>query len=242
MIPKILHQFWDGPLQPPTDLMRQWQKTYTRAGWDYILWDTVKLNELSGNRGLINQKQFDAMPEWAGKCDIARYEILHHIGGFYVDADTRLIRILDDNLLENSAFCCYENEFIRPGLISNAYLATEPKSKLTTTLIRRISALKSSKLHPDYGADFTEQTIAWMTTGPKLLTETIMDGSLREVAILPSFYFIPNHYDKIHPASQYSGNFVPYAESLWGSTPGSSLSYQKISKPKGIPVVYPIWS
>lgn len=225
MIPKIIHQFWDGPLLRPTNLMKEWAQVHTSRGWRYMLWDAESAKRLYPKKKLINQSQFDKMPEWAGKADIARYEILNKLGGIFIDADSRLLRPLDDLLLQNEAFCCYENEYIRPGLLSNGYLGSQPGSSLTTNLIQEIAKLEGSELHPDFGKETTDKTEAWKTTGPRLLTRTVELIPERCVSIYPSFYFIPNHYLTNHPAAHYKGTFEPFCDSLWGSTPGSAYNY-----------------
>ena len=110
MIPKIIHQFWIGPKPPPFQLMETWRKM--NPGWDYTFWDENRLKTLFPN-GLRNQQQYDDMEELCGKCDIARLEILNNYGGFFIDADSICIAPLDDFLLINDSFTCYENEFER---------------------------------------------------------------------------------------------------------------------------------
>ena len=78
MIPKIIHQFWDGPKQSPAELMDEWKSNYEQAGWQYILWNSSTIMEKFPDGKLANQRQYELMPEWNGKCDIARYEILHY--------------------------------------------------------------------------------------------------------------------------------------------------------------------
>jgi len=227
MIPKLLHQFWDGPRKPPEELMSAWKTAYETAGWKYYLWCSSTIRKLNKDGRLINQKQYDAMPEWCGKCDIARYEILNKMGGFFIDADSRFIRLIDENLLQHSFTCCYENEFIRPGLISCGYMGSEANSHLTGKLIEKIGRLEGTNLHSDYGKSESSKTEAWKTTGPVLLTNTISELGDRSIAVFPSFFFIPNHYLSTHPSARYKGDFTPYCDSLWGSTPGSEYQYQE---------------
>src|SRR5690606_4684967 len=109
MIPKIIHQLWIGPRPAPLLWMDTWRKI--NPGWKYIYWNEAKLREAFPG-GLRNQQQYDAMDEWCGKCDIARIEILNTFGGLFIDADSICLRPLDNFLLENDSFTCYENEFI----------------------------------------------------------------------------------------------------------------------------------
>ena len=226
MIPKIIHQFWDGPKQKPSELMNDWRDAYKQAGWEYHCWDAKSVRTLYPGNRLVNQTQFDQMPEWAGKADIARYEILNRVGGVFIDADSSFLRLIDESLLSAKAFCCFENEAIRPGLLSNGYLGSEPDSKLTRNLIQAINRLDGENLHPDSGNTSTELTEAWKSTGPVLLTKIAQRLNEDQITIHPSFYFIPNHYRTSHPAAKYQGDFQPYCDSLWASTPGTQYKYE----------------
>ncbi|HEY9078016.1 MAG TPA: glycosyltransferase [Anaerolineaceae bacterium] len=94
-IPKILHQTWKDD-RIPEDL-RQYQQTWEKhhPGWRYILWTDID------NRELIRQHYswflpiFDAYPEPIMRVDAARYFILYHFGGMYVDLDFEAFRPLD---------------------------------------------------------------------------------------------------------------------------------------------------
>jgi hypothetical protein len=230
LIPKIIHQFWDGPLQPPSKLMERIKLEYQLAGWDYKLWSCQEIKKAFPGGGLFNQRQFEEMPEWSGKCDIARYEILFRYGGFFVDADTSFERTIDDGFLGNECFSCYENEILRNGIVACGYLGSKPNNILMEYIINKISLLYGGSLHPDHSKNTTDKTLAWKSVGPMMLSKSIAEIQYREIAIYPSFYFIPRHYLVQHPAANYTGSFKPYFNSLWGSTPGSSFDYQKSTK------------
>ena len=138
MIPKIIHQLWVGPKPAPIELMNTWKDSH--PDWEYMFWNEETLKE-HFPKGLHNQAQYDAMPEWNGKCDIARYEILQKFGGFFLDADCVCLRPLDDYLLENDSFSCYENEYIRGQLIAAGYLGCTPKNDLMWHLVNKIHNL-----------------------------------------------------------------------------------------------------
>ena len=205
MIPKIIHQLWVGPKPAPMELMNTWKDSH--PDWEYMFWNEETLKE-HFPKGLHNQAQYDAMPEWNGKCDIARYEILQKFGGFFLDADCVCLRPLDDYLLENDSFSCYENEYIRGQLIAAGYLGCTPKNDLMWHLVNKIHNLHGESL-------WQGNMTAWKTVGPLFLTQTIHELKYNKIAVYPSFYFIPNHYTKLHP---YTGPFKPYADQFWGST------------------------
>lgn len=212
MIPKIIHQFWVGPKKVPFKEIQTWKDK--NPSWQHMFWTEYELKKHFPN-GLRNQEKYDYMPEWNGKCDIARYEILQKFGGFFIDADSVALRPLDDYLLENNAFSCYENEWIRGGLISAGYLACEPNNILMNSLVEKLNTLNGSNL---WNGDLT----AWKTVGPIFLTKTIHEVKYNNISIYPSHYFIPRHYSGI----EYTGIFKPYCNQLWGSTPQGTFKYE----------------
>lgn len=101
MIPKIIHQIWvGGPV--PSELVPcidSWKNLHSQ--WDHYLWSDGDLEWLH------NQKLFDNAADYVPdhavgqfKADIARYEILYHYGGVYVDADFEALHPIDD-LVDN---------------------------------------------------------------------------------------------------------------------------------------------
>ena len=137
-IPKIIHQMWIGSKKPPEQEMDSWKNFH--PDWKYMFWDEQSLINYFPE-GLFNQKQYEQMSELPGKCDIARYEILHKFGGFFIDADSICLRPLDVELLEADSFSCYENESARGDLIANGYLATTEKNKLMENHIMAVTSI-----------------------------------------------------------------------------------------------------
>jgi hypothetical protein len=193
MIPKILHQIWIGPGKAPSALMATWPKLH--PDWEYRLW--------SNHEGWENQAQIDAMPEWNGKADIMRWEILERWGGVLVDADSECIKPLDESFLHYKAFACWENEIACPGLIAAGYVGTEKGSPLMRACIDRIKGRVLSGKR------------AWETVGPGLLTEVARQVP-QSLYVYPSRAFIPKH----HTGVDAPGNHDIYAKQYWGSTFG----------------------
>lgn len=206
-IPKILHQIWIGPKKPPLKLMRTWKDKH--PDYEYMLWDE-KLLAKHFPDGLFNQSQYDAIPEINGKCDIARYEILNRFGGVYIDADSICIKHLDDWMLENDSFSCWENEARRPGLIAVGVLGSTKNNILMEMLIDAIHHLPYDTLT---GLE------AWVVVGPNLITELYNAAQYRALTIYPSWYFIPRHlYGTLHKLTE-----LPYAFQLFGSSTGDTF-------------------
>lgn len=92
IIPKIFHQIWIGPHEPPP-VFKNSQESIKKLhpDWQYKLWtdkDIVRLN-------LKNKKFYDESMNYGEKADIARYEILYRYGGVYADVDYVCIKPFD---------------------------------------------------------------------------------------------------------------------------------------------------
>jgi inositol phosphorylceramide mannosyltransferase catalytic subunit len=202
MIPKIIHQIWIGDQSKrPTEMMQTWQDM--NPDWEYMLWTDDNLPEIS------NRIQFDAMKELAGKADILRYELLKNYGGFFMDADSICTKTLDDFFVDNDSFCCWENEYIRTGLMCNGYLAACKDNELMGHIIGRISMIPPDVLHN------APPLTAWQITGPALLTDTVKKTEYNKLRIYPSHYFLPKHYSGMETHFK---NESIYSEQYWGST------------------------
>jgi predicted SAM-dependent methyltransferase len=219
-IPKIIHQIWIGPHERPSALMETWLQQH--SDWQYMLWmNELWMNEIDSSfvgerafkpRTWINQAQIDAMPEWNGKADIMRYEILKTYGGIVIDADSECVRPLDDRFLEDTAFACWENESIRFGLIATGYVGSVPNNPLIDACIKRIASV------PLKGR-------AWECVGPKMFTEVARTFPLR---VHPARTFIPTH----HTGTEAPGSYPIYAKQYWGSTHGYDTIPKEVSAKK----------
>ena len=205
MIPKIIHQIWVGDQSKrPDQFIKTWQEL--NPTWEHRLWTEENMPES------WIKPHFDACPSLAGKADILRYQLLHMHGGFFIDADAECIRPLDDDLTDNEAFCCWENEKIRAGLMSNGYLASIPKNPFLWEMLNAIGQRTDMNYHP-------MQT--WTITGPLLLTNVVHAMRYERMKVYPSHYFIPKHYTGL----EYTGDGKIYAKQYWGTTPQSGFDY-----------------
>lgn len=206
MMPKIIHQMWLGG-NPPMNLINTWiEKNPT---WSHILWTEENLK----NWRFHNQAKVDAMPEPNGKCDIMRYEILYHMGGFFVDVDTICLKPLPDELFQYDSLSVYEGEQQRGGLIACGFMASQPRCELMRLCIENIETVKSP---------------AWWYVGPAYFT-SIVQKYQYPIHICPSHYFIPKHY----AGNMYQGSGHVYCDHLWGVThPEGYERFKKIEPVK----------
>lgn len=200
MIPKALHIIWVGdPTKRPDNCIRTWVEQ--NSAWTVRLWGNQDLAEY----GWYNARHMREMAtrELNGVADMMRWEILYNEGGFVVDADSVCVRPLDDWLLEHEAFACWENEIARPNLIAAGYVACEAGNEFFGQIINDVQA------EPSVIGD-----MAWKTVGPQRLTSAYHRYRYSGLTILPSHYFIPEHFTGIC----YQGHGPVYAEQHWGST------------------------
>lgn len=219
MIPKIIHQIWIGDkFKKPINLMNTWKEAH--EDWEYILWDDEKIN----NFGLKNQIQYQMSPTFAGKADIARYEILYKMGGFFIDADSVCLKKIPDNFLQYDLVSTYESEKYRPNLCANGYIGIRRKNKIIYDLINYIQTINEEYLKSEH---------PWKTTGPLPFTSIINQNPNQNIKLLESSILLPEHFEsptfKFIDMKQYDDSMLQilkenYPNSIsyqfWGSTKG----------------------
>jgi mannosyltransferase OCH1-like enzyme len=213
MIPKTLHVIWVGDeSRRPDSHIQTWVDK--NPSWKVCVWG----NEDLATYGWINAHHMREMAtrELNGVADMMRWEILYHEGGFLVDADSTCVRALDDHLLEHEAFACWENEIARPGLIAAGYVAAHAENPFIGQIIKDIQAEKT-----------VIDDMAWRTVGPLRLTEAHRKYQYSGLSVLPSHYFIPEHF----AGTKYTGTGPVYALQHWASTRRSydTLSQMKVA-------------
>lgn len=209
MIPKILHQLWIGPLPPPTKMMTTWKEKH--PDFEYIYWNEEEI--ISREMTFRCQKQIDEMPEYNGKADIMRWEILYKYGGYFVDADSICIESFDDYFLNKLGFATFENESVRKELIATGTMGFIPKHHLCGDIIEWILSEEAEEL--------LTQARAWASVGPGLLTRFLKTGKYPDFTVYPSHCFLPIHFTGVI----YSGHKKVYAYQAWGT---ANESYDKM--------------
>ncbi|WLT31787.1 glycosyltransferase family 32 protein [Geothrix sp. PMB-07] len=203
MIPKIIHLIWVGDeSKRPNRFIQTWVDHH--PDWEVKLWG----NEDLAGRRWINGHHMEAMAkrEWNGVADMMRWEILHEEGGVLVDADSCCVRPLPAWLLECEAFASWENELARPRLIAAGYFGTIPGTRFLATLIE---GLRKQPTVTDRDA--------WQSVGPLYLTQTWIAENYSNLTVLPSHFFMPEHYTGL----TYTGSGPVYAKQAWASTLGT---------------------
>lgn len=218
-IPKILHQIWIGPKEPPTELMKTWKEKNPQL--EYIFWNEKEIK----NRNITFkcQKQIDMISEINGKADIIRWEILKMFGGIFVDADSICIEPFDDYFFKNSGFATFENKNIRHDLIATGTMGFIPNHTLVNDIIDYISHGTNDESIQKYRA--------WVSVGPALLTQFLNTTKYKNImTIYPSHYFLPIHFTGI----SYQGHRKVYAYQEWGTAKQSYDTINSVILPESL--------
>jgi len=187
-IPKIIHQIWYGFQPAPLEWMNGWKDNFCKKyGWKYMLWTEKETLAF----GLKNKKEFDATDSYQQKSDIARYEIVHRYGGWYLDCDMiylghdieKIIPFYTSNFVGVQEYPSAAK--IGAPYCSNGCFAAVSNYPALGEMIQKI---------PSRVLMNTEH--AWIKTGPQL-----MNQCLREViTLIPYSYVFPTdfHYPSPH--------------------------------------------
>ncbi len=211
MIPKKLHFIWVGDQgKRPDNCIATWARHH--PDWDIRLWGNEDLSTIEW----VNARHMREMAgrELNGVADLMRWEILYNEGGIVVDADSICMRPLQDWMLESESFACWENEIERPMLIAAGYVGSVAENPFFGQIILDLQAKPT-----------VTDDMAWKTVGPMALSEAYYKYKYANLTILPSHFFIPEHFS----GSRYEGPGPVFAHQEWGSTRKSyDTLYQKV--------------
>ena len=86
-VPKIIHQVWVGPREPPSDTLKM--KSYAaKIGWDYRLWRESDIDSLELGQETLSTLHYNLRRTcWRGASNIMRYAAILKHGGVYLDCD-----------------------------------------------------------------------------------------------------------------------------------------------------------
>jgi hypothetical protein len=196
-IPKIIHRAWFGPKPMPLKWMRSWEEF--NPDWECRLWTEKDIDK----ENFINRKHIDyymSSGVWHGAKDVCQYEILHKYGGVFMDADAECLAPIDELFYNDfDSYSVWENETVRPGLIS-PLLAAVQGSVFAAELIEGLRQ-KETVGEP------------WKTTGNQYMGEMYRQTKAN-VKIFPSHFMIPEHFTGV----KYTGPDKIYARHHFGTT------------------------
>jgi mannosyltransferase OCH1-like enzyme len=113
VIPHVFHQIWLGPDPMPVEYVRlgeTWKRNH--RDWEHHLWAETNLPTD------LRAEVYELLRRPAERADILRLELLHRLGGVYVDADIESLQPIDP-LLEGVS--CFLGS-LDSGRVSNAVM------------------------------------------------------------------------------------------------------------------------
>ncbi len=136
MIPRVFHRIWLGPDPMPEEYVRlgqTWKRNH--PDWEHHLWAETNLPT-----DLERHEVYELLRRPAERADILRLELLHRLGGVYVDADLECIKPIDPLLSASGGggVSCFLGA-LDSGRVSNAVIGTVPGHPL---LARAIAELR----------------------------------------------------------------------------------------------------
>ncbi|RLN75069.1 hypothetical protein BBJ28_00012605 [Nothophytophthora sp. Chile5] len=195
-IPRIIHQSWKTPHAIPARFqpwMRSWVAQHPT--WTYVFWtdeDNLRLFERL-------YPEYLAVAKAVGKislADMARYALLHRVGGLYVDADFECKQPFDD-LHEGAHRIILSSEPLAhtvllegsdEAALCNALMASVPGHPFWLRVLDNIKAKFDAE--GDHGD-------AVALTGPRIVKDTYFSPDFAfsdddsDIAVFPQEYFYP---------------------------------------------------
>ncbi len=141
-IPKIFHHIWFGNKLP--DHLEVYLQTWSKYHPD---WEIIRWNE-SNIPPLKNWACYNNAKSLAQKSDIARYEILHELGGVYIDADFECLKNIDTLISDIDGFSASEHP-PEMGTISIGIMGAVPHHPVFAELIKELPKSFDPKRPPN---------------------------------------------------------------------------------------------
>ena len=158
-IPRFVTQFWDSDL--PDDVQRLCDEWSRQEGFGYERFSAAEALHFIGETGAASVAlAFRRAREPTSQADLFRLYVLYLRGGFYIDADDRLIGPLDGlDRGGKDLIVCLEDW----GTAGNNFIAAAPGHPvIERALNAAIATLNSS-----------DNEMIWLATGPGLLTRCL---------------------------------------------------------------------
>jgi inositol phosphorylceramide mannosyltransferase catalytic subunit len=166
----ILHQIWYQGKVPSKyrNIQQEWEQHYKdKKDTDYMLWNKDGIKQLLDNYPKI-RTFYDNLPHMIQKIDVAKYVILYHYGGIYIDMDVKFLRHLnevykDKNVLICDMYCAYN--FIVKITLNNFFFYFKDKRHPFLKLILDESMKFDRKFYD------IKPLYILKSTGPALITK-----------------------------------------------------------------------
>ncbi|WP_214229599.1 glycosyltransferase [Pedobacter sp. B4-66] len=144
-IPLIIHQIVGPNTNPVIDhCLKSWEELKD-AGFEIRVWDDEKLHQFIDENFDFALSAFLNSRNHAEAADIARYLLIYHFGGYYVDWD---VQLLDSAQFIGLSYK-YQDGYIlvdpANGTLTSEFFCAKPKDSYLKFLVRDIVGLYNSK-------------------------------------------------------------------------------------------------
>lgn len=192
-IPRVIHQIWFGDETKLGEKEQAFRESWKRYNDDFeFKWWTEAAIKDAFQRWGLDYKPIALSPNAGEKSDIARYAILYHLGGVYVDIDFECIKAIPTSLLNGiyevvaglaNVSCTFE--------VANSWIAAIPGSEMIHSLYRLASLPESNtnRLIESYSGVSYHNTIS--RTGPGLMTKVWHSHLHHNWLLLPPSFLYP---------------------------------------------------
>lgn len=185
-IPKIIHQIWWQGIDKLPDKYAKYSKSWVKYHpyWTITYWDKNNIYKLINTYYSNLLKLINKYPYMIQKIDLAKYIILYHYGGFYIDMDTICHQSLN-NLFNNPEyqqydFICSQMEIIPfIKIINNGVIFSKPKHNLLLLILNSLHKHIDKRFYQNQDYYILE------STGPIFFNNIINDFYQDTILILP---------------------------------------------------------
>jgi len=171
MIPRIIHQIWEGRTEPLPDYFRQLGETWKEhhPAWQYEYWDGDRTEAFVHNHyphlaTVYFNYRYDVQ-----RRDAIRYLILYSMGGMYVDFDYQCFQSFESYLSGDKCYFSMEPDshrrtFGKDVYFNNALMITPPSHPFLEAVITHLQTTSIPYSEGKFRDVLT-------STGPLMLTE-----------------------------------------------------------------------
>ena len=188
-IPKIIHQIWWQGFNNLPSIFKTYHQSWVKLhpNWEIIIWDQKKVINLLKKYYPKLLNLLENYPYMIQKIDMAKYVILYHYGGFYVDMDTEANQSLNNliNDFKNSEFnfVCSQMEIIPfIKIVNNGIIFSKAKHPILLIIINNLNKYSKKKFYHNQDLYILE------STGPIFFHQIIDQYYYSKILILPPNY------------------------------------------------------
>ena len=213
MIPKIIHYCWFGETELPkqyADFIQEWKTLnpkYTIKRWDET---NCKFN----TEYLLRARQ---NKNWANLSNYFRFYVLLHYGGIYLDTDIKLLKPIDELLLNKCFFGFEEGQDDASRLfVNNAVMGAEKKHPFIKNCLNAFTKKFDGLESP------AASSPSFITEMLKLECDLKDYGfqTINDITIYPTTAFYPINWENAYKTKNVNPLDFPdsYSIHCWGRT------------------------